>query len=110
MIVVKNTVRITKGEAHRLTDRFQQTGLIDSFPGFIDLDVLVNRKESDTEEVIISTRWETFEDFSRWLGSDEFREKHKHGKKQPEFIQSSTITTYDVAVSRKSIVQKENVS
>lgn len=57
MIIVTNTAKITKGNGHKLIDRFNKVGQVETMPGFLGLEVLLTQNTVDYDEVTISTRW-----------------------------------------------------
>ena len=63
MIIVTNTAKITKGNGHKLIDRFNKVGQVETMPGFLGLEVLLTQNTVDYDEVTISTRWNAKEDF-----------------------------------------------
>lgn len=46
MIIVTNTAKITKGNGHKLIERFNKVGKVETMPGFLGLEVLFNAKYS----------------------------------------------------------------
>ena len=57
MIIVTNTAKITKGNGHKLIERFNKVGKVETMPGFLGLEVLLTQNTVDYDEVTISTRW-----------------------------------------------------
>lgn len=103
MIIVTNTSKIKKGCAHKLIERFDKVGKVETMKGFLGLEVLLTESTEDYEEVTVSTRWESKEDFQAWTRSDAFKESHAH-RQIPDYILSNKITFYDVKIVRKPIV------
>ena len=78
MIIVTNTSKITKGDAHKLIERFNKVGKVETMPGFLGLEVLLTENTVDYDEVTISTRWNAKEDFQGWTKSTAFKDAHSH--------------------------------
>ncbi|MNI25807.1 Heme-degrading monooxygenase [compost metagenome] len=103
MIIVTNTSQITKGEAHKLIERFDKVGKVDFMEGFLGLEVLLTENTKEYDEVSIVTRWNSREDFNAWTKSEAFRESHSH-RGTPEYIISNKITFYEVKIVRHPLV------
>ncbi|WEK54051.1 MAG: heme oxygenase [Candidatus Cohnella colombiensis] len=99
MIIVTNTSQITPGNAHKLIERFDRIGKVEFMEGFLGLEVLLNEKNTEYEEVSVVTRWNRKEDFQAWTHSSSFKESHSH-RKIPEYILKNTISYYDVKIVR----------
>ncbi|AST96363.1 heme oxygenase [Shouchella clausii] len=107
MVIVANKTLIRKGEGHKLVKRFDKIGKIEMQKGFLGLEVLVNAKEKDVDEVTISTRWETKADFHAWTKSEAFREAHSGRNARPDYILGNEIEFYNVEVVRMPIAQAQ---
>lgn len=103
MYIVTNTTKINKNEGYKLVERFNKQGKVEKMPGFLGLEVLLNEKLDDCDEVSIVTRWDNEESFKHWYNSKEFKEAHQHGKDKPSYIISNRITHHEVKVVRKPI-------
>ena len=103
MIIVTNTSKITKGEAHKLIKRFNKVGKVETMPGFLGLEVLLKENTVDHDEVTISTRWNSKEDFQGWTKSNAFKDAHSHRGGLPEYIIDNKISFYDVKIVREPI-------
>jgi heme-degrading monooxygenase HmoA len=102
MIIVNNTSQISKGQASLLINRFDKVGKVEEMDGFLGLEVLLNEKPAEYDEVTISTRWESKEAFQGWTRSDAFRESHSH-RETPEYILSNAISFHEVKIVRNPI-------
>lgn len=102
MIIVNNTSQIAKGQASLLITRFDKVGKVELMEGFLGLEVLLNEKPAEYDEVTISTRWENKEAFQGWTRSDAFRESHSH-RETPEYILNNTISFHEVKIVRNPI-------
>lgn len=105
MVIVTNTNHIKKGEGHRLIERFNKVGKVETMEGFLGLEVLFTENLPDYDEVTISTRWESKEAFKGWTNSDAFREAHSGDRgARPDYVISNKVNFYDVKIVRNPIV------
>ena len=104
MIIVTNTSKITKDNGHKLIDRFDKVGKVETMEGFLGLEVLLTESTSDYDEVTVSTRWDSKEAFVAWTMSDAFKQAHSRDGGRPDYIISNTVTYYDVKIVRNPIV------
>ncbi|HDR7792258.1 TPA: heme oxygenase [Bacillus luti] len=100
MIIVANITKITKGNGDKLIERFNKVGKVETMSGFLGLEVLLTQNTADYDEVTISTRWDSKEDFQGWTKSSAFKEAHSHRDGLPEYIIDNKIAFYDVKVVR----------
>ncbi|PFJ17760.1 heme-degrading monooxygenase IsdG [Bacillus cereus] len=100
MIIVANITKITKGNSDTLIERFNKVGKVETMPGFLGLEVLLTQNTVDYDEVTISTRWNSKEDFQGWTKSSAFKDTHSHRGGLPEYILDNKISFYDVKVVR----------
>ncbi|MCM3701202.1 heme oxygenase [Paenibacillus macerans] len=103
MIIVTNTSQIKKGEAGKLIERFNKTGKVELMEGFLGLEVMLTENTKEYDEVTVSTRWNTKDDFQRWTQSDAFRESHSGRNSMPDYIMNNKITFYEVKIVRDPI-------
>lgn len=104
MVIVTNTSKITKDHGHKLVDRFDKVGKVETMKGFLGLEVLLTENTSDYDEVTVSTRWDSKEAFKAWTKSDAFKEAHSRGGGRPDYIISNTVSYYDVKIVRNPVV------
>jgi len=102
MIIVTNTSQITKGEAHKLIERFDKVGKVEYMDGFLGLEVHLTENTKEYDEVSVVTRWNSRDDFAAWTKSEAFRESHAH-RSTPEYIISNKISFYEVKIVRHPI-------
>jgi len=76
LIIVTNTSKITKDHGHKLIDRFDKVGKVDTMEGFLGLEVLLTESTFDHDEVTVSTRWDSKEAFDAWTMSDALKQAH----------------------------------
>ncbi len=98
MYIVTNIIRVKKGYAGKLVERFKVRKGIETFPGFVRLDLLITDKQKDFDEVRVYTTWENKESFEGWFHSDIFLNAHKN-RKQHEYVIGNTVTFHELAYS-----------
>jgi Uncharacterized enzyme involved in biosynthesis of extracellular polysaccharides len=66
---------------------------------------MVNRKKQEFEEVVVMIRWNSVEDWKNWEKSDVHIQGHrqKKGESSGEYIISTNVNIYEVAVVKKGI-------
>ncbi len=103
MYIVTNSVKIKKDKGHKLVERFNKAGEVETMPGFLGLEVSVTEKVKDYDEVNIVTKWDTEESFKNWVKSDVFKKAHAHRGGRPDYIIQNTISYHNVKVIRNPI-------
>jgi len=106
MVIVTNVSQITKGSGMRLIERFDRIGKVEGMKGFLGLEVMLTENTKEYDEVTVSTRWESKENFQAWTRSDAFKESHSH-REIPEYIISNKINFYEVKIVRHPLPQTE---
>lgn len=75
MYVSVSRLRVEAERSAELVDAFKRrVGLVDSHPGFIDLQVW--RSDRDPEEVLMVSRWRDRAAFKAYMKSNDHRESH----------------------------------
>lgn len=74
----------------KLIERFDRIGKVEGMKGFLGLEVMLTENTKEYDEVTVSTKWESKENFQAWTGSEAFRESHSH-REIPEYIISNKI-------------------
>jgi heme oxygenase (staphylobilin-producing) len=92
------TIVVEKGNSDKVVERFGQPSRVDEKEGLIDVHVMVNRRSKESEEIIAMIRWESEEAWKNWEKDPVHIEGHrnKRGQEKPEYVISSTVSTYDV--------------
>lgn len=103
MYIVTNITKIKKGEGHKLIQRFDKVGKVETMEGFLGLEVLSSKKLEEYDEVSIVTRWDSEEAFTGWTKSDAFKESHNHQGGKPDYILSNKTAYQEVEVTRNPI-------
>jgi len=102
MVIVTNVSQIKKGSGHKLIERFDKVGKVETMPGFLGLEVMLTENTDEYDEVTVSTRWENKEAFQAWTRSEAFREAHSHREK-PDYILANKINFYEVKIVRRPL-------
>lgn len=90
-----------KGKVDEILARFQTAKSVQTFEGFILMEVLKKEDCAEYDELKICTKWEDSKFFDLWLES---RASQKaHAKKSEEKVEespiiSSELTTFEVAI------------
>ena len=89
MFIAINHLKAKPGRGGDLEARFAQPRGLDEQPGFISFELLKRTwspmpDEEEVEHYLVSTRWESIDDFVGWTRSDAFKEAHADGK--PDFL------------------------
>ncbi|WP_059050559.1 antibiotic biosynthesis monooxygenase [Paenibacillus senegalimassiliensis] len=103
MFVMTRTMEVEKGSSEKVLERFHAESPIDQMEGLVDISVLVNRKSTEHEEVVVIIRWESQEAWKNWEKSDAHIQGHKNsrGQQPPSHILSTTVQLYDAEVVKK---------
>ncbi|PQP86441.1 heme oxygenase [Paenibacillus sp. AR247] len=107
MIVVTNRIKVKKGMGAVMAPSFTAPGPLDTFEGFVKVEVLLTQNLTDYDELNVNMYWENMDSFTAWRNSDTFKSAHKRpepgseasNKESP--ILGSEITTYEVASVKK---------
>ncbi|GLX66555.1 heme oxygenase [Paenibacillus glycanilyticus] len=106
MVIVTNVSQITKGNGIKLIERFDRVGKVEGMAGFLGLEVMLTENTKEYDEVTVSTKWESKENFQAWTRSEAFRESHSH-RETPEYIISNKINFYEVKIVRHPLPEAE---
>lgn len=98
MFVESKVFTLQAGSAQKIIEKFSGSGgAIEQAPGFLGKEILHATKKGETEEVIVSTRWQDKAAFTAWKQSDAHRVGHQNKpKERPEFIVDVALKLYDV--------------
>jgi len=108
MIVVTNRIKVKKGMGAAMAPRFTAPGPLDTFEGFVKVEVWLTQNLTEYDELNVNMYWETLDSFTAWRNSDAFQEAHKRPEpgseeaKQESPILGSEIITYEVAAVKES--------
>ena len=74
MIAIFNRLPVKEGAAGQIVERFANSrGNVQGFPGFVSMELLRSEGTPEGEdEVLVITRWRSWEAFDAWVGSEEF--------------------------------------
>ncbi len=92
-----NTIRTKKGFGEAVAQRFATPKSVASAQGFIRMEVLINEKNHDYDEVKICTNWDTKSDFNAWFTSEEAVNTHKRvAKEEDSPMLGNDVSIYEV--------------
>ncbi|HEX2173713.1 MAG TPA: antibiotic biosynthesis monooxygenase [Dehalococcoidia bacterium] len=95
MIVVNNRLTVPAEYADHLERAFAgRRSDLSSVPGFVSFDLL---KRSEAGEYVVTTKWQTREDYDRWVESDAFQ--RAHADTNPNSPVRSVLEIYEVVLS-----------
>lgn len=103
MFAIMRSITVTEGNAHQVVERFNQPGILEEQPGFVELTILVKQTRKGEEEVVLLFRWESEEAWKNWEKSDAHIQGHrqKAGQSKPEYIINSINGKYDIKAIKK---------
>ncbi|MGG1519134.1 antibiotic biosynthesis monooxygenase [Paenibacillus oryzisoli] len=98
MLIQQRTIVVQPGNAEKVVERFSKEGPLDGMEGLIDVTVMVNKKNKETEEVVVFIRWESEEAWKNWEKSPAHLEGHRNarGQQPPDYVVSSTVKMFEV--------------
>lgn len=107
MIIVTNRIKVKKGMGAMMAPGFTAPGPLDTFDGFVKVEVLLTQNLDDYDELNVNMYWENLEVFTTWRESDAFKAAHKRpapdsaeAKKESPILGSELIT-YEVAAVKE---------
>ncbi|MBK3495853.1 heme oxygenase [Viridibacillus sp. YIM B01967] len=83
MFVVTNRIKTKKGFAEKMAPNFTRPGALQSFNGFIKVEVAVCKEFEEYDEMSVNMYWETLDGFKEWRESDAFKASHKRPEAKP---------------------------
>lgn len=99
MILVMNTIRVKRGTGDALIERFQNPKGVQSFSGFVRMELLRTEGTEDYEEFKVCTTWESKEDFEKWVHSDSFKQSHAKNREPNPNILGNQLTMHEIVVT-----------
>lgn len=81
MFVIENHIRVQKGHADSVLDKFRQSKGVTSSPGFVRVEVFKKVDHEEHDVVIVRTTWENEEYFTAWTNSESFHKAHQRPSK-----------------------------
>ena len=76
MFVGTNRIKIKKGYGKELEELFRSRGEVAREPGFVDFELWRQEGDSEHEEYLVVSRWESEEHHNQWLRGDSFKQAH----------------------------------
>ena len=111
MIVVQNKFQTKKGFGEKMGAAFTKNDL-ETFKGFIRVEVLLTQGVEETDELSVNMYWEDKESFETWRNSDSFKKSHARPSegsseaKTESPIISNKISIFDVVAVKEGAVTK----
>lgn len=100
MFVATNRLKIKKGYGSDLEERFARQGRVAEASGFLGFELWKLLSDSETEEYVVVTHWESNEAHDAWTQSDAFRQAHS-GNRADFMAGPPEFGTYDVRLEVK---------
>lgn len=101
MFMAENCLKLKKGSAPKIVERFQNRQGIETIEGFKEMMVTITKHNEDYDEVKILTLWETEAAFKDWLNSDVFKAAHQKVRSHQEDAESpilnNKVSKYEIA-------------
>ncbi|MBY0121298.1 antibiotic biosynthesis monooxygenase [Bacillus sp. S/N-304-OC-R1] len=93
---------VKEGFSDNVVEGFDREGLIEKQPGFVGVQVLVQKVRRGDKEVLVLVSWKSGEDRKNWEKSPEHIAGHKAktGERKPEYIIESSQNIYNLKVSK----------
>ncbi|WP_042169288.1 antibiotic biosynthesis monooxygenase [Paenibacillus gorillae] len=98
MLIQTRTITVHPGNADKVVERFSQPGPLDGREGLIDRTIMVNKWNTEQEEIVVIIRWESEDAWKSWEKSPEHIQGHRdrRGETQPEYIIDTVVNMYEV--------------
>lgn len=107
-IKLENIIRTKKGFGEAVSKRFAVPKTVASSKGFLRMEVLINEKNHEYDEVKITTNWETKADFNAWFTSEEATNTHKRVVKEENSpMLGNEVHIYDIQYEHLPTVTAE---
>lgn len=97
MFVATNRLKIKEGFGQELEQQFGRHSGVEQQPGFLGFELWKLGKETDHEEYLVVTHWESKEAHNSWTRSEAFRQAHAGPR--PEFLIGGEFSSYEVRLS-----------
>ena len=111
MITVANRVYVTPEYSAEFEERFRSRAkLVDGMPGFISNQVL--RPVNEGDPYVVLTLWESRDNFTNWIKSDEFIKGHSQSGSLPSeaFSQKNQLELHEIFLDSSRPNLKEEIS
>ena len=76
MFVATNRLKVQKGRGHELEERFQHSGAVAREPGFLGFELWGLASESEHDEYLVVSHWESEKAHAQWTRSESFQRTH----------------------------------
>ncbi|WP_432354292.1 antibiotic biosynthesis monooxygenase [Sporosarcina sp. A2] len=85
-----NAIRIERGRAQEVADRFAKPKSVHTFEGFVRMEVWMKGNLAEHDELHICTTWEDQKYFDQWLTSRENGKAHGQSSKETDASEKAT--------------------
>lgn len=97
MYIVANRVPVMPEWAEQFEARFRnRIGQIDQQPGFVSMQVL--RPADDDSPYVVLTAWQDKAAFESWVGSEDFRQAHRHPLPKEAYRDGGRLERHEVVI------------
>ncbi|WP_379971329.1 heme oxygenase [Ectobacillus sp. sgz5001026] len=90
MYIVTNRIKVKKGFAERMAPNFTRPGVLETFEGFLKVEVAVCKDFEEYDEMSVNMYWDTLEHFRVWRESDAFKAAHSRPAKDSGSTQAES--------------------
>lgn len=100
MYVIFKVHKVEKGQKVAFQEKFSQPFRLQTVPGFLRREVLIDEKNPLFDTIRIGIYWESREAYYAWESLDEHKAMHKDGKghgQLPGLIESTKETFFELA-------------
>ena len=104
MIVATNRIQVRKGSGPQLEERFAHSGGVEQADGFVSFQMWRSAAESEHDEYLVVTTWETQAALDAYAKSDAF--KRSHSGARLDFIVGSSPESFEVCLSSASAEER----
>lgn len=81
MYIVTNRIKVRRGLAEKMAPNFTRPGVLETFEGFLKVEVAVAKDFEEYDEMSVNMYWDTLEHFKVWRESDAFKAAHNRPAK-----------------------------
>ncbi len=107
-VKLENLIRTKKGFGGDVAKRFAEPKTVSSSKGFIRMEVLLNEKHKEYDEVKIVTNWDTKADFNAWFTSEAATNTHKRvAKEEDSPMLGNEVHIYEIQYEHLPVVIAE---
>ncbi|MFI3209774.1 MAG: antibiotic biosynthesis monooxygenase [Peptostreptococcaceae bacterium] len=102
MFIEQKTIKVKNGFADKMIEKFSNLESMQSKEGFIECLIMKGIKNEEIEEVVITVKWDSQQNFTKWKTSDEHKVGHQNKEKQ-DFVISGEVKLFEVKTVKEPI-------